>query len=323
MPSRKKAVDTGTKASTIQLWYGENQSLLEVELGKWVTLFRAKYPAAQVRRFEYVAGAEGELAQAVHQAVSGGGMFAQKILVVLSGALAVDAKSELGELLLNVCSAPPKDLVLVLAETKKVAWSKPLAKALKKLVEEGKLTLKEFANLSSQELEQWIVARAKEEGGKLGPSVARLLAQAVGNDFFALAQEIAKLTAYRGGEEVRAVDIDELVAPKLQDDVFVFLDAVGRRDLRAANQALARQFAQGASPQSLVGLLAWHVRVLALVREALDGSSKRAGSRELAQELGLHPFVVTKTLQQIPYYSTSRIAWLYDERSNLDVKLKS
>ena len=323
MPARKKTPATGTKSSTIQLWYGENQSLLAVELAKWIELFRAKYPTAQVRRFEYSAATESELVAGLHQVTHSSGFFAQKILVVLNGTLAVDAKGELGQLIIGICSAPSIDLVLILAESKKIAWTKPLPKAFKKLAQTNELTLREFVNLTPLELEKWILAQARAAGGRFAPGAARLLGQALDNDFFALRNEIEKLTAYRGEEEIRAADIDLLVAPKIQEDVFAFIDAVGRRDARAAQVTLARQFAQGVSPQSLIGLLAWHVRVLALVRQALDNNSQRASARELAQELGLHPFVVTKTLQQIPYYSPGRIAWLYGELSGLDVKLKS
>jgi DNA polymerase-3 subunit delta len=93
--------------------------------------------------------------------------------------------------------------------------------------------------------------------------------------------------------------------------------------MRAATAALNKQFDQGVSPQQLVGLLAWHLRVLTGVRLALDEATGRPQARELADQLGLHPFVVTKALQQIPYYSAERLTWLYGELSNLDVALKT
>lgn len=311
------------KPAAVQLWHGENQSLLTIELAKWLELFRSKYPPAQVRQFEYNETKEPELAATLHQAINGGSLFDQKIFIVVTGILAAEAKSELGRLIEQACSQPAKELVLVLIENKKIAWTKPLAKVLKKAAEADNLKIKEYVNLSLQELERWIISRAQERGGKFAPGAARILAQALDNDFIALDNEIAKLAAWRQGEEIRAADVDLMVAPKLHDDVFAFIDAVGRRDTRAAQETLTRQFSMGTSPQSLIGLLAWHVRVLALVRRSLDAATKRSGSRELAQELGLHPFVVTKALQQIPYYSGERIAWLYDELSTLDVKLKS
>lgn len=311
------------KSAVIQLWHGENESLLHIELTKWLELFRTKYPAAQVLQFDYSEEKAGEIAAALHQAINGGSLFSQKVFIAIRGVLAAEAKSELGELIAQACLKPSADLVLVLLESKKVAWSKPLAKKLKKSAEDGDITLKEFNNFSVLELERWIIARVKELGGKIAAPAARQLAGALDNDFVALANEISKLIAWREGEEIRTADVDLLVTPKLDDDVFAFIDAVGKRDMRLAQEVLVRQFSLGTSPQSLIGLLAWQVRVLALVRQSLDVSDKRLGSRDLAEELGFHPYVITKALQQIPYYSTERIGWLYDELSQLDVKLKT
>lgn len=324
MPA-KKAIKTAktTKSATIQLWHGENQSLLKIELARWLELFRSKYQGAQVKQFAYDEENNDALVAALHQALNSSNLFASKTFIVITDCLAADAKSDVGQLIEQACEQPPADLVLVMVENKKIAWSKPLAKLVKKAAEAGTVNVKEFLDLALVDLEKWIIARARERGGKFAPQAARILAQSVGNDFIALDNEIAKLAAWRTDAEVRAGDIELLVTPKLEEDVFGFIDAVGRRDMRTAQETLSRQFAQGVAPQSLIGLLAWQVRVLALVRESLDSTNKRLASREMAENLGLHPYVVTKALQQIPYYSVARIAWLYDELSGLDVKLKS
>lgn len=323
MTPRSKKEPVHNKTASNQLWYGENQSLLSVELSRWIDLFRAKYPQSEIRRFNYSSDSESELAVALHQAVNGGSLFTKKVFLSVTNGLQAEANSETGKLILQACTQNSGDYVLVLIENKKIAWTKPLAKALKKLSESGSLKLKEFINLPLLDLEKWIANRVKEEGGKFATAAVRQLAQILGNDFFALANEIAKLIAWRGGEEVMVADVNQLVIPKITEDVFAFVEAVGRRDIPKAQASLSRQFSQGVSPQSLIGLLAWQVRVLALVRQSLDTSDRKASARELAQELGLHPFVVTRALQQIPYYSPVKIAWLYRELSDMDVKLKS
>lgn len=311
------------KSAAIQLWYGENQSLLNVELTKWLQLFRVKYPSAQVLEFTYSEDDEVSIAAALHQVINSGSLFSQRVFIVVRGVLAAEASSELGKLIEQACLKPPADLVLLLVDSKKIAWSKSLAKNLKKASDNGHIVLKEFSNFSVLELERWIMARVKEQGGKIAAPAARQLAGALDNNFMALANEISKLTAWREGEEIRTADVDLLVTPKVDDDIFSFIDAVGKRDMRLAQEVLARQFSLGTSPQSIIGLLAWQVRVLALVRQSLDASDKRLGSRDLAESLGFHPYVITKALQQIPYYSAERIGWLYNELSDLDVKLKT
>ena len=320
---KKAPVSKDKKAASIQVWYGANQSLLTLELRHWHEEFSKRHPGAVFTRLTYEAKAEAELAQNVHQAAYGGGLFSDKRLVVLEGFFKAEAKGKLVEELKKILAEPPTGVFLVLIETGKVAWSKPLPTFVREQEQEGKLTVREFADLAPLELESWIMARGKSVGGKFTPPVARLLAAMVGGDFLQLEQEIAKLTAYRQGAEVKAADLDLLVRGKMQDDVFALVEAIGRRDFVRAQQVLQNQFALGTSPQSLVGLLAWHLRVLTGVRSVLDSGKGKRSSRELGQELGLHPFVVSRALQQIPYYSMERLTWLYGELSELDVKLKS
>ncbi len=309
--------------SSIQLWHGENQSLLSVELVKWINIFRNKYPQAKVLQLDCEQSNETKIVEALHQIISGGSLFSQRILIVLHGVLTIDIKSQLAGLIEQAFMQKSSELVMILVENKKVLWSKALAKTFKKAAESGELKIKEFKNLSITDIELWILDKTKRSGGKISSSAARHLATVTGNDFWALDNQIAKLMAWRKGEEIIVADIDLLVSPKTEDDIFSFIEAVGRRDIRLAQWVLNRQFNAGTSPQSLVGLLAWQLRVLGLIRQALDNSQQRMTPKQLANTLNLHPFIISKALQQIPYYSAERIAWLYGELSSLDIRLKN
>jgi len=320
----KKASTTDSKKSSpIQLWYGDNKSMIQLEVQSWVDLFRDKYPQAKIVKLNYKVSEAGELLRDLNQAARGGGFFATKKLVILTDFLKVETKTDLSDLLKQLVASLPEDLVLLLIETGKVAWSKGLGATIKNAAEEKQVTLREFKNLDSSELEKWIEARVKKEGGKMASGVARLLSALVGNDFVKLTNEISKLVHYRQGADIRAVDLDTLVTSTMPEDIFVFIEAVGKRDFTAANVALEKQLAQDTSPQQIVAMLGWQLRVLMSVRTALDNTNSRPQARELAEGLGLHPYVVTKALQQIPYYSKGRLVQLYDDLSTLDVKLKS
>jgi DNA polymerase-3 subunit delta len=317
----KKEIKAKPKATSVQVWYGPNQSLLQLELARWREEFHKRHPQAVLTRLSYDNKKEPELLRQVHQAASGGGLFAQARLLILEGFLKSEAKGELANLLKELWSETPSGTFIIMIEAAKLP-AKGLASAVKDLVNQEKVTLREFIDLSLQETEKWVMTQAKVLGGKILAAVARLLVAEVGNDFFKLEQEVAKLTAYRGSDEVKASDLDLLVTGQVQDDVFALLEAIGRRDFALANKVLEQQFSLGVSPQSLVGLLSWHLRVLTGIRLALDDGQAKLGARELAQQLGFHPYVVTRALQQIPYYSAARLTWLYNELSDLDVKLK-
>lgn len=324
MSVQKSTKNTPTKeVSVVQIWYGENQSLLAFELTYWRDEFRKRHPKASLTDLQFKKGEEAELAREFNQAVWGGGLFAQEKLVIARGFLQADGKSALAEVIKKACGETPAGIYLLFIEGEKVSWSKTLPSDLQKLSADSKITTREFNYLPASEVEKWVMNKAKLLGAVMPPTVARLLISLVGEDYFRLFNEIGKLSAYARGGEIKVPDIDLLVTPILREDTFAFTDAIGRRDYAGALSALKNQLELGSSPQSLVGMLAWHMRVLASVRNHLDVIATKLSARDMAQTLGLHPFVVTKALQQIPYYSRERLAWLYEEMMNLDWKLKT
>ncbi len=325
VPDKIKANISNSKStvSAVQLWSGDNQSLLTLEAARWRGEFRKRHPQAILVRLEYEKKQADELERSLQQAVWGGGLFSEKKLVELTGFLQADGKSGLAAKVLALVETLPLGVFVVFIETDKILWSKNLPAAFKKLVMAGKVAVREFNDLSSAELEKWISWQFKQQGVSVSPLVARQLGAMVGNNFSKLAQEIAKLVAYRYGSEIKIEDVNLLVESDLKDDTFVLLTAVAKRDLAATTNALAQQFRQDVSPQQLVGMLAWHLRTLMSVRQALDSSPVKLSAKQLAEATGLHPFVINKLLQQIPYYSAKKIAWLYAELSDLDIKLKT
>lgn len=308
--------------NTVQLWHGEGAQVMALELKAWREKFSVKYPSGKIVSVTYDEDQAAELAAEIRQAAWGGGLFAQKTFTILTGFLAAPAKSDLAETLRKLIHEQPADAVALLLEPGKMAWSRGFAKECKAIADEGGLVMREFLSPTQADAERLALSMAQEQGGSFAPGAARILANEAGSDLVRLKNEVDKLVAYRGAEPIRAADIDELVAKTVADDVFAFVDAVGRRDFSAATQALDSQFSLGTSPHNLVGMLAWQVRVLALVRSALDSGAK-PGPSALAAELGLKPYVVTKALQQMPYYPADRLAWVMGELSSLDVALKS
>ncbi|MFH1867288.1 MAG: DNA polymerase III subunit delta [Patescibacteria group bacterium] len=305
------------KISAIQFWYGENQSLLQVELERWLKEFIKRHPKSTIERIER---GEEEVIPRLQKALNSLSLFAKTKLVVLYDF--ASKNDEVTEFLTEQIGQVAPGIFVILVERGKFNAQNKLVKKLKKFTADGVVNSKEFAELNPRELESWIVARVKQQGGKISSRAVSLLASLVGNNFLQLNQEIAKLTAFSNDKEISPEAIELMVAQKVEEDIFVVIDAVGRRDFKQAIRKLEEQFAAGLSPQSLVGTLAWHLRVLWQVREYLD-NHRGARAREIASELGLHPYVVNKTLVQIPYYTTKRLQILYQELSDLDVKLKS
>ncbi|MFH1112039.1 MAG: DNA polymerase III subunit delta [Patescibacteria group bacterium] len=317
MTVKSLAAQKNKAKSAIQFWYGENQSLLQVELKRWQQEFHKRHPGAYIERIER---SGEEVLSKISQVLKGVGLFNEiKLVILFDFAYKSDEAADyIAEHITNLA----KGTFVIIVERNKINNQNKLVKKLKKITQDGLVNSKEFLDFNPHELEVWIAARVKQEGGKISSSTASLLGSLVGNNFLLLEQEIGKLVAYAGTREIKAADLDLLVAQKIEEDVFAVIDAVGRRDFKQAIRKLEEQFAAGASPQGLVGMLAWHLRVLWQVREYLD-LRPRAPAKEIAAELNLHPYVVTKVLTQIPHYHIKKLKLLYQELSDLDVKLKS
>ncbi|MFA4937184.1 MAG: DNA polymerase III subunit delta [Patescibacteria group bacterium] len=316
MPTKILVQKSKTKVA-VQFWYGENQSLLQVELARWQQEFYKRHPGALVERIEY-GGAEA--ISKLSQALKSVGLFIETKLVILTDF--AQKADEAADYIAEQIEQLAPGIFVIIVETNKINNQNKLVKKLKKLTAEGKVNSKEFFNFNPRELDDWIVARVKKAGGKISSANASLLGALVGNNFLLLEQEIGKLVAYASTREIKAADLDLLVVQKVEEDVFAVIDAVGKRDFKQAIRKLEEQFAAGTSPQGLVGMLAWHLRVLWQVREYLD-QHQRASAKEIASKLKLHPYVVTKALTQIPHYHIKKLKLLYQELSDLDVKLKS
>ncbi len=153
------------------------------------------------------------------------------------------------------------------------------------------------------ELPAWIARAARQAGLRLGPEVVQALILRAGTDLELLSQEIEKLRAFAGeGGRVGLDDLERLVGESRTVSVFALCDALGLRDLAGALRALRRLLGLGEPPVRLLYMLARHVRLLWIAREALDRPG-RPDPRAVAGDLGVPPFVARKLLDQARRWS--------------------
>jgi len=143
-----------------------------------------------------------------------------------------------------------------------------------------------------------------------------------GVDAWMLSLELEKLASYCRGREVTQVDLDLMVRPSADDQMFVFLDALSQRDTRKVKQLLEQQRLFGTPDAQLFGMLVRQVRLLiaaASFFECNPGSSER----DLAQTLGVHPFVAKKLTQQQQHFSKDELIAVQSEMFDNDFLVKT
>jgi DNA polymerase III delta subunit len=199
-------------------------------------------------------------------------------------------------------------------------------------------------------------ARAKDREVALdADAIDRLRFQTDGRpDLFAA--ELAKLLAWAGkGGRIRAADVRANVEDEASEDIYVFFDAVGRRDAADALHRLDRLFSgrdirvgretmepDDAWPVKFLGMLTSEIRRMLLIRAALDGVSRWEPSmpprsfeqnvlpqiREPVPPFGKgafegHPYMWYRVAQRAARYQTAELARALARAAEVDVAIKT
>lgn len=180
----------------------------------------------------------------------------------------------------------------------------------------SKTDFREFNELDEQGLANWLVDDAKQRGGSLTRSDAVFLVKRAGPNQMGLSQELDKLLSF--DVNISRKTIEELVEPMPSSTVFELIDAAFSGNHKKALELYQDQRKQQVEPQAIMGMIAWQVHAIAVVK---FNDNKDPGS--IASGAKLNPFVVRKTLGLIGKKSNKDIAELVSRTLELDVRLKS
>ncbi len=170
------------------------------------------------------------------------------------------------------------------------------------------------------EMAGWILNETKNQGGEIESPAAAKLAEMVGVNTRQAGQEIAKLLAYvNWGRQVKVQDVEAVSIVTAQESVFDFVDALAGGDGKSA-QHLLHRLLESEDAFSLWGMVVRQFRLLLLAREVLDS---RGGKDEVAQALGVHPFVAEKTTGQARSFTLPVLENIYHKLLEIDEGVKT
>jgi DNA polymerase-3 subunit delta len=197
------------------------------------------------------------------------------------------------EAVASAVAALPPDLTLVL-----IARAKAPPK-LVKAVKAAKGEIHQFEAPKAREMPRVLVAEAQGLGFRLEPAAARLLVDRMGANPVRLRQELERLALWAGeGGEVRAADVEAMIADTSEAAVWSLSDALLERDAAAALRIGERLIDQGENVSGLIYGLASRLR----------GACAAAG--QLAE--GVPPNQVESSLKMHPYAAKQLVAKLRD-----------
>lgn len=188
-------------------------------------------------------------------------------------------------------------------------------KGLKKLAKS-----QEFASLSEYELTGWIKGEVRQRGGQIAARAADRLAALAGTDLWRISTELDKLLSYCRGREIEIKDVEVLVKADLDENIFHLVDAIGQGDCKNALKLLHENLALGKNEQYLLAMIAFQFRNLAQV---VPLKEKGMSPDEMKRELGMHPFVIRKTMNQARHFNMKKVEQVYDKLVNADLAMKT
>jgi len=255
-------------------------------------------------------------------------MFKEKKLMVLKN---VFSNSKIENDFLKFLKELSKSKEIILIYEEEVDEKKSLFKHLKKENKSQKFEL-----LEGNSLKNWVKKEFQKYSAQITSEALDLLLNFVGNDLWQMEDEIKKLVNYKGksvsapataGEgEIKRKDIELLVKPKIETDIFKTIDAIAAKNKRKALFLLKEHLEKGDSPAYLLAMINFQFRNLLMVKSYLaerEFYPSYANRRILARKLGMHPFVVEKTLFQARKFQLEELKKIYQKIFQVDLGIKT
>lgn len=235
---------------------------------------------------------------------------------------------------------------------------KPKTKVAKELFE--LLSKEKFAQsfdlLIGVKLQQWIETEFKTRGGKISQPALQYLTNNIGSDMWRLDSLINQLIAYviarsepacrqgreratkqsSGGEldrhgpsglamtgrEIGLVDVQLFLDEKTDDSIFNLVDAIVGGQAKKAFEMIREQYRIGEDASYVFAMVLRQFRILLEIRDLYEREDNLQ-SDAIAKKLGLHPFVVKKSLPFIKRYSMDKLKLIYQSLLDFDIKTKT
>jgi len=171
-----------------------------------------------------------------------------------------------------------------------------------------------------REMPGWIVAEAKRQGGSIELPAAARLAEMTGEDTRQAALELTKLLTYVNfSHAIGLEDVEAVSIVTASVDVFDLVDAIGSQDGKKA-QKLFHRLLEEKDSFEVFGMVVRQFRVLIQARDVIEDGGNQL---EVADVLGVHPFVAEKAYKQAKNFSLETLRSVYRRLLAMDEAAKT
>jgi len=241
-------------------------------------------------------------------------MFAEKKLVILKNVFADKGKFQ-EEFLENIEALENlKDIVVVFEDCPADQRTK-FFKGLQKYAK-----CQEFDCLSPASLKKWIMVACENNGAKINLDAVDLLINFVGTDLWQMNNEVIKLSSYKARKVITKEDVELLVRPNIENDIFKTIDSLASKNKKLALALLHKHLENGDNTLYLLSMIAYQFRNLLIIKELSAQGGPASGWQKKS---GLHPFVVQKSSYLCNQFTIEQLKKIYRNIFRIDLDIKT
>ncbi|MFH1769819.1 MAG: DNA polymerase III subunit delta [Parcubacteria group bacterium] len=260
------------------------------------------------------------------------GLFSDKeILVIRNGFL----HKKLLDLLKQYDVDKDKDRLLIITESSNQAELKKKNKDLFEYLA-SKAIATEIEPLDGTRLNSWVIKEALNMGLIIDRYVAQKLIDSLTNQdknkmakdtkpdrTWHIATELAKIAnSKHNNKDKKATieDIENLVIPIINPNIFAFTDAVASRKRGVATKMLYSQLEKGMDPYYLHSMLVYQFRNMLKIKSMMAEGIAQPG---IINKTRLHPFVIQKTSTQVRNFDLNDLKKHFCKLQELELNSKN
>lgn len=246
---------------------------------------------------------------------------AEKRLVVLENLLSATKKKEVQDNVYKKIQEKsiPDTTVVIFWEGK----DKPKNKTTKEMhatLSKEKFA-QEFQELKGAQLSQWVAHEVHARGGKISRHAIQYIIQHIGADMWQLSSLIDQLVSYTS-DEIATKDVSLFLEETSDDNIFNLVDAIVAGQSKKVYHMIRQQYAIGEDAQFILSMLIRQFRILLQLRDLYERDDAMR-SDVVAKQLGLHPFVVKKSLPFVKKYNSTILKKIFEKLREIDIKTKT
>jgi len=188
----------------------------------------------------------------------------------------------------------------------------------------GQAKFQEFKLLGSQRLKNWVKKEFEKYQCQASDRALGKLVEFIGNDLWQISNEIKKLVSYKKKQEIGEEDVELLVKPKIETDIFKTIDAISSGNKKQALLLIHKHLEKGDSPLYLLSMINFQFRNLLLVKSSESKAELYVNDiGMLSRKLKLHPYVIRKSIQQAKRFTIDELKKIYQKIFQADLNIKT